>query len=65
MSRKNTYQTRRLNFSRHGYYQMPEKTKEEFSTDENGIRWFKTGDIGQMDNNGNLSIIGKKKKLSD
>ena len=46
--------------SRHGYYQMPEKTKEEFSTDENGIRWFKTGDIGQMDNNGNLSIIGKR-----
>ena len=41
---------------------MPEKTKEEFSTDENGIRWFKTGDIGQMDNNGNLSIIGKIEK---
>ncbi|CAG5077020.1 Oidioi.mRNA.OKI2018_I69.PAR.g8612.t1.cds [Oikopleura dioica] len=47
----------------HGYYQMPEKTKEEFSIDENGVRWFKTGDIGQMDNNGNLSIIDRKKDL--
>jgi len=47
----------------HGYYQMPEKTKEDFSTDENGIRWFRTGDIGQMDNNGNLSIIDRKKDL--
>ena len=43
----------------HGYYKMPEKTKEDFSTDENGIRWFRTGDIGMMDENGQLVIIGK------
>ena len=43
----------------HGYYKMPEKTKEDFSTDENGIRWFRTGDIGMMDENGQLVIIGR------
>ena len=43
----------------HGYYKMPEKTKEDFYIDENGIRWFKTGDIGMIDETGNLTLIGK------
>jgi len=42
----------------HGYYKMPEKTKEDFSTDANGVRWFRTGDIGMMDDQGQLVIIG-------
>ena len=41
----------------HGYYKMPEKTKEDFYL-EDGVRWFKTGDIGLIDNTGNLSLIG-------
>ena len=49
----------------HGYYKMPEKTKEDFSTDENGIRWFRTGDIGMMDENGQLVIIGKFRDFSE
>ena len=44
----------------HGYYKMPEKTKEDFFTDEDGIRWFKTGDIGLIDDTGNVTLIGKK-----
>lgn len=47
----------------HGYYKMPEKTKEDFSTDENGIRWFRTGDIGMIDENGQLVIVDRKKDL--
>jgi long-chain acyl-CoA synthetase len=30
-----------------GYYNMPEQTAAEFY-DENGKRWFKSGDIGQV-----------------
>ena len=42
-----------------GYYKMPEKTAEDFY-DENGVRWFKTGDIGLLDNTGNLTLIGRR-----
>ena len=42
-----------------GYFKKPEKTAEDFYLDENGQRWFKTGDIGQMDEDGVLRIIGR------
>ena len=45
-----------------GYYQMPEKTKEEFY-EENGTRWFRTGDIGEYDTLGQLRIVDRKKDL--
>lgn len=44
----------------HGYYKMPEKTAEDFHTDANGIRWFKTGDIGKLDEDGSIILIGKR-----
>ena len=46
-----------------GYYKMPEKTAEDFFTDDDGVRWFKTGDIGQIDENGTLRIVDRKKDL--
>ena len=46
-----------------GYYKMPEKTKEDFFTDENGMRWFKTGDIGHMMSDGTIRVIDRKKDL--
>jgi len=42
-----------------GYWQMPEKTAEEFTADG----WFKTGDIGQVDDAGVLTLIGRSKDL--
>jgi len=42
-----------------GYFKKPEKTAEDFYVDENGQRWFKTGDIGQVDSDGVLRIIGE------
>ncbi len=42
-----------------GYWQMPEKTAEEFTDDG----YFKTGDIGRLDNEGYISIVGRSKDL--
>jgi len=41
-----------------GYYKLPEKTKEEFF-EEAGMRWFKTGDIGECHPDGVIKIIGE------
>jgi malonyl-CoA/methylmalonyl-CoA synthetase len=42
-----------------GYWQMPEKTKEEFTSDG----YFKTGDVGRIDSDGYVSIVGRSKDL--
>jgi malonyl-CoA/methylmalonyl-CoA synthetase len=42
-----------------GYWRMPEKTKEEFTTDG----WFKTGDVGKVDERGWVTIVGRSKDL--
>ncbi len=42
-----------------GYWQMPEKTAEEFTEDA----YFKTGDVGRVDADGYLSIVGRSKDL--
>lgn len=42
-----------------GYWNMPEKTAEELGEDG----WFKTGDIGVIDNEGYVSIVGRSKDL--
>jgi len=43
----------------HGYWQKPEQTAESFSEDG----WFKTGDIGQIDADGFISITDRKKEI--
>lgn len=48
-----------------GYLDMDEETKEAFHTDENGVRWFHTGDIGEIDPVfGRLRIIDRKKDVT-
>ncbi|MCK0104580.1 malonyl-CoA synthase [Pseudohalocynthiibacter sp. F2068] len=42
-----------------GYWQMPDKTKAEFRDDG----FFITGDLGQIDDDGYLSIVGRQKDL--
>ena len=42
-----------------GYWQMPEKTKEEFTADG----WFRTGDVGKIDKDGYVTIVGRSKDL--
>ncbi len=42
-----------------GYWRMPEKTAEEFT----GDGYFKTGDVGRVDADGYLAIVGRSKDL--
>ncbi|CAF0943184.1 unnamed protein product [Brachionus calyciflorus] len=46
-----------------GYYNLPDKTNEDYSYSKDGIRYFATGDIGEMLPNGSLKIIDRKKDL--
>ncbi|HUG23452.1 malonate--CoA ligase [Piscinibacter sp.] len=42
-----------------GYWRMPDKTKEEFTSDG----WFITGDLGKFDERGYVVIVGRRKDL--
>ncbi len=42
-----------------GYWRMPEKTAAEFTADG----WFKTGDVGRVDAQGYVTIVGRSKDL--
>ena len=42
-----------------GYWRMPEKTREEFTADG----FFKTGDVGKVDERGYVIIVGRSKDL--
>jgi long-chain acyl-CoA synthetase len=42
-----------------GYWQNDEANSEVFDND----RWFKSGDLGKLDEDGFLSIVGRKKEL--
>ena len=46
-----------------GYFEMPDKTREDFFESESGVRFFRTGDIGQLRPDGSLRIIDRKKDL--
>jgi len=42
-----------------GYWHMPDKTAEELRDDG----WFITGDLGQMDDDGYVTIVGRNKDM--
>ncbi|XP_029302794.1 LOW QUALITY PROTEIN: long-chain-fatty-acid--CoA ligase 3-like [Cottoperca gobio] len=46
-----------------GYYKSEANKEEDFFVDENGQRWFCTGDIGEFHQDGCLKIIDRKKDL--
>ena len=42
-----------------GYWRMPEKTQDVFTADG----WFRTGDVGKIDERGYVTIVGRSKDL--
>ncbi len=47
------------------YYKNPEATQRFFHIDSNGVKWSCTGDIGYIDENGNLFIEGRKNDFTE
>jgi len=41
------------------YYKNDQATNEFFYTDEHGVKWGRTGDIGYVDEDGNVFILGR------
>ena len=46
-----------------GYYKNPKATEAVIDKDAEGVRWLHTGDLGYLDEDGNLYITGRKKYL--
>ena len=47
-----------------GYYNKPEETNKYFYTDQFGTKWNRTGDIGKIDEEGNLFVYGRAEDYS-
>ena len=47
-----------------GYYKNEKATKEYFHIDKNGIKWNCTGDVGYIDEKGNLFVQGRASDYS-
>ena len=46
-----------------GYYKNPQATEEAFVIDEQGGRWYRTGDAGYIDSAGHLIYIDRVKEM--
>src|SRR5699024_12588921 len=43
----------------HGYYKAPQETAEIIDKDG----WLKTGDVGRIDENGDIQMLGRSKEM--
>lgn len=47
----------------HGYLGQPERSADCFHTDPDGVRWFRTEDLGRLDGAGCLQVTGRADDL--
>ncbi|NPU82954.1 MAG: acyl--CoA ligase [Syntrophaceae bacterium] len=46
-----------------GYWNLPDETAKSFILDEEGRRWFRTGDLGYMDDDGYTYLVDRAKDM--
>ncbi|MBO6026181.1 MAG: acyl--CoA ligase [Bacteroidales bacterium] len=46
-----------------GYYKNEEATRDLIQTHSDGSQWLHTGDMGYVDEEGNIFVIGRKKRM--
>ncbi len=46
-----------------GYYNNPEETENAIVIDSDGTRWFTSGDLGYIDENADITLTGRSKRL--
>jgi amino acid adenylation domain-containing protein len=46
-----------------GYWNLPERTAAAFLTDNNGRRWYKTGDLVVEEQDGNYNYVGRRDRM--
>lgn len=46
-----------------GYWNRPDADADVFIVDENGTRWLRTGDVGQIDTDGFVKIVDRLKDM--
>jgi len=46
-----------------GYWNLPDETAKSFISDSEGRRWFRTGDVGYMDNDGYTYVVDRIKSM--